>query len=141
MLPGDLENEAGWELADLTGGPDLGSRASTRQDYERLWEACSAVNESVTSSAADLLSLVVRSVPLKSWGSILYVRVSALESTFSSSYRSIWELQSQLGSNNSVSNETVAHLKSAEQWLRFTEIAASHMQRLAQSQEPQLREV
>lgn len=36
MLTDDLEGEAGWDLAKLTGGSDLGSGVSIRHNCERL---------------------------------------------------------------------------------------------------------
>lgn len=40
MFTRDLEVESDWDLADLTDGPGLGSRASIHCDYGRLREAC-----------------------------------------------------------------------------------------------------
>lgn len=59
VLAGDLDGEVHWDLADLTGDPDLSSRASIRFDCSRLREACSVVSESVPSSVADMLQLTI----------------------------------------------------------------------------------
>lgn len=37
LLTGDLEVEVDWDLADITGGPNLGSLASTCGDYKRVF--------------------------------------------------------------------------------------------------------
>lgn len=84
VLAGDLEGEGDWDLAYLTGGPDLSSRAAICEDYERLREACFLVNNSIPSSMSDLLSLGIRSVEVMRRASILEVLFGALNSTFSS---------------------------------------------------------
>lgn len=43
MLAGDLERKAVRDLADLAGGPDLGSLVSICGDYGRFCDACSVV--------------------------------------------------------------------------------------------------
>lgn len=45
VLTCDLDGEVDWDLADFKGGPNSGSRASTRGNYERLSEACLVVNK------------------------------------------------------------------------------------------------
>lgn len=44
MLDGDLRAGADWDFGDLTGGSDLGSRASICGEYRRLDDTCSVVN-------------------------------------------------------------------------------------------------
>lgn len=69
----DLEGEVDWDLADLTGVPDLGSQASIGGNYDRLQEPCSGVNESVLLSVMDLMAFAVRGVEAMSSASILEV--------------------------------------------------------------------
>lgn len=81
LLCRDLEVEAEWNLANMMGGLDVGSRASIDGTYRRISEACSTVIESVSSPAADLLSSAIHSVEAMRRTSIREVRVDALEST------------------------------------------------------------
>lgn len=73
-----------WDLADLMGGPDLGSAASIRRNYRRLLEVCPMVSESVSSSFVDLLSLAIHWVQAMSHVSIPAVHICAIDSTLSS---------------------------------------------------------
>lgn len=47
VLAGDLEDEADWDFANLTAGPDLGSRASIHGNYGRHREGWFVVSESL----------------------------------------------------------------------------------------------
>lgn len=62
MFAGDLYSEAGWDLSDMTGGPEYGSRASIRVDYGRLREAWPVVPSSFLLSVEDFLFLVTNGV-------------------------------------------------------------------------------
>lgn len=81
VFAADLYSEADWDLADLRGGPDLGTQARIRSHYACLGKMWLVVGESVPLSAVDLLSLAIRRVEAMSRESILKVRVSVLEST------------------------------------------------------------
>lgn len=125
MLPRDLEGEADWESADLTGGTDLCRRISICGDYGCLCEACSVFNESGSSSMADLLSLVIRGVEEMSRSSILEGRIRTLESTLSPNITRIGELKWPLASKTSELDVATAELKSTRRRLRFAEYADS----------------
>lgn len=71
MLTSDLECKAGWDLVDLTGGSDLGSRDRILGDYGYLGEGCSPVSESLPSSVAYLLSLTTPGLKANRGASIL----------------------------------------------------------------------
>lgn len=62
VLTGDLECEADWDFAELTGGPGLGSKTSICGDNGRHHEACSVVNSSGLSLGAGVLSFLIRHV-------------------------------------------------------------------------------
>lgn len=66
-----------------------------------FFEACAVVNESILSSAADLLSLAICGVEAMSSTSILEVRVGASDSTLSSNSTPIGELERQIEFNKS----------------------------------------
>lgn len=84
MLAGDLlEDGTDWELADLTGCPDLSSRASISGEHGRCFETCLVLSRSFLSSVAFLMSMAVRSVEEMSRESLLEVHVGALESVLS----------------------------------------------------------
>lgn len=112
MLVGDLQSEADWDFADLTGGPDLGSRPNIRGHYGHLREACHVVRGSATSSVTDLLTFSVRGVEPMRRASIGGVRVCALEAIVSSNNTRIGELESQPGLQNSELDAAVAELES-----------------------------
>lgn len=71
MLASDWEGEADWDLANLTGGPDIGSQPSICSAYGHLRGMCSVVSESVSSSIAYLLLLAVHDLEEMSRTSIL----------------------------------------------------------------------
>lgn len=56
MHASDLEWEAGWDLTDLPGSPDLGNQTSLCGFCRLLGVLCAVVSESIPSSVADLFS-------------------------------------------------------------------------------------
>lgn len=80
----DLEGDAEWDVANLTGSLNLGIQASTHGDYGPLRAAGSAVGKSIPLSVVDLLSLVTCNVEPMSSASIRYVSICVLESPLSS---------------------------------------------------------
>lgn len=79
MLARDLEGEADFDLAYLTGGPDLGIQASISDDYGHRLEGCFVVSTFIPSSFLDLLSMAIAGVEAMSEEFILEVGVDALE--------------------------------------------------------------
>lgn len=57
VLASDLDEQTDWDLADLKGGPGLGSRPSVSVDYGCPCKMWSVVSESGSSSVEILLSL------------------------------------------------------------------------------------
>lgn len=141
MLAGDLKVEAHWNLADLTQGPTLGSRASACGDFRCLRDAFLEVYESVSSSLTDLMSLVIRSVEPISRASIVPVGIYDLESMLSSNNTRIGELESQILSKNSELDAVLAELRSDKLRLCFAEGAVIFIREQVQYQGHQLRKV
>lgn len=116
---GDLKGDADWDFADLIGGSNVDSRTSIRCDYGHVREACSASNDSVPSSVADLLLLTVRGAEEMSRASTTEVFVGALESTLSSNNTSIRESGGQFTSRNLQFDAPAAEVVSTKLRLRF----------------------
>lgn len=77
LLAGHLDSKADLDLANLTGGPELGSLSSILGNYGCLLEACYVVRESAPLLVAEFLSLVISDVDAVSRASILEEFVGA----------------------------------------------------------------
>lgn len=117
VLSSYLEGEADLDLADLTGGSDLTIQTSIPSDHRHLCTACSAVNEPIPSSVADLLLLAIQGVEVTSRACILEVRFGPLESTLLPNHRRIGEVEQQIKSKNSVFEESTVELQSIDHGL------------------------
>lgn len=136
VLAGDLHHEADWDLAHVTGSPDLGSRAIIRGDKGHLREVCSVIRKSLPSLVSHLLTLNISEMEAMSRASPLGVCVGALESALSPNNTWIGELKWQLLRKNSEFDAAAARLSSTESPFCFADDAVKIMREKVQSQGP-----
>lgn len=128
-------------LTNMTGGLDLGSRASVFGDYGCLCGEYPVASKFDPSSFAVLLPLLIRGVDIMSKTSILELCEGASVSTLFSNNTRIGKMEWQISSKISEADEAVAELESFKRGICFVKHNASPMWDQVQSQGPKHREV